>query len=155
MNALEIEIELMFLYNFRRNIIVPNVSWGIWSPASGALHECDLLILSEHNYATEIEIKTSRSDLAADKKKKHGHRHNHIARLYFAVPVKLVDFALSVIPEEAGLYAMTRGKKPELIKQCRRNKNCVQWDDYERLKLAHLGAMRIVGLKEKIAKLTN
>lgn len=148
MNALEMEIELIKFFNPRQNIVVTNISWGM-----AGLHECDILVLSASNYAAEIEIKTSKSDLLADKKKKHGHYHNHIARLYFAVPEKLVDIALQEIPERAGLYSVTKGKAPKLIRPCKRNTRCVEWTADERLKLAHLGTMRILGLKEKIAKL--
>lgn len=146
LTALDIEIELMIMFKPRVNIIVPNISWGI-----AGLHECDLLILSGGNYATEIEIKTSKSDILADNKKRHGHYHNHIARLYFAVPVGLVDIALQEIPERAGLYSVERGKTPELVRQCKRNKHCVRWSYEERFKLAHLGCMRILGLKKKVA----
>ena len=84
MTTLEIEIALMEHFNVRQNSIVPNISWGIAN-----LHECDILVLSKSNYATEVEIKISKSGLLKDKEKKHGHNHNHIARLYFAVPKKL------------------------------------------------------------------
>lgn len=153
LSTLEIEIEMIAVFNPKINIVVPNVSWGMGKLGGKDLHECDILILSKRNYATEIEIKTSKPDLLADKKKLHAHRHNHIARLYFAVPEKLVELALGEIPERAGLYEVKRNCDPVLIKQCKRNKNCVRWSDHERFKLAHLGAMRILGLKEKIAKL--
>lgn len=148
MNTLEIEIIMMKFLTPRRNIVVPNVSWGVAN-----LHECDILALSTNNYATEIEIKISKADLKADKKKFHNHRHNHIARFYFAVPSDLVEVALNEIPERAGLYSVEREKTPKLIKQCKRNQNCIKWTNKERLKLAHLGAMRIIGLKNKILKL--
>jgi hypothetical protein len=146
LTALDMEIILIKYFNPRVNIIVPNVSWGIAN-----LHECDLLILSKSNYATEIEIKTSRQDLLADKNKKHGHFHNHIARLFFAVPENLVDLALIEIPKRAGLYSIKLGHDPVKIRNCKRNSNCVEWSNCERLKLAHLGTMRILGLKQKIA----
>jgi hypothetical protein len=156
MNTIEMEVVLMRHFSPRQNIVVPNVSWGMsliteygWQP----LHECDLIILSKSNYATEVEIKISKADLLADKKKLHRHRHNHIARLFFAVPDCLVDFAIENIPERAGLYSAKKGEKPRLIKQCKRNSLAQKWTDKDRLKLAHLGTMRIAGLKDKIAKL--
>ena len=152
MNTLDIEIALIDHFGFLRNIIVPNVSWGMGRLNGKDLHECDLLVLSKSNYATEIEIKISNPDLIADTKKKHRHYHNHIARFYFAVPKKLTETALEIIPERAGLYAVKK-EGVELIKRCVRNKNSVQWSEAERLKLAHLGTMRILGLKRKIAKI--
>jgi len=164
MTTIEIEIALMRFLNVRTNLIVPNVSWGIYEPRArgGILHECDLIVLSKANYATEIEIKISKSDIKADRKKHHAHIHPLIARLYFAVPEKLQETALEQIPERAGLYVITSkqysdiGKVitsncPKLIRQCKRNTNALQWSDQQRLKLAHLGCMRILNLKKKIA----
>jgi hypothetical protein len=139
------EIALMQFLNIRRNLIVPNVSWGVAN-----LHECDLLVLSKNNYATEIEIKISKSDLLADNKKRHKHRHNHIARFFFATPYFLKEVALKSIPSRAGLYIVHQNKYVELIRNCKRNPNAVKWSNAERLKLAHLGTMRILGLKQKL-----
>lgn len=156
MNTLEMEIALIKLFAPRQNIVVPNVSWGMslmseygWQP----LHECDLIVLSKINYATEVEIKISKAGLMADKKKRHGHRHNHIARLFFAVPENLIAVALEHISERAGLYSVKPDKKPKMERQCKRNTSAQRWTDKERLKLAHLGTMRIASLKEKILKL--
>ena len=88
-----------------------------------------------------------------DKKKKHGHVHSHISRLYFAVPESLTDLALKEIPNRAGLYIVKKDFYPHLERQCKRNKYCTQWENHERLKLAHLGTMRILGLKKKILEL--
>ncbi len=149
MNALEIEVAMMQELNIRQNIIVPNVSWGI-----AGLHECDLLVLSKHNYAAEVEIKCSKSDLVGDGKKRHGHYHNHIARFFFAVPECMEAVALETIPDRAGLYIVREGRgtlpRVRLVKNCRRNTKAVQWTDKERSKLAHLGTMRILGLKKKL-----
>lgn len=140
------EIAMMQFFDVRQNIIVPNVSWGVAN-----LHECDLLVLSDSNYAAEIEIKISKSDLLNDKLKTHGHIHNHIARFFFAVPEELKDVALDVIPDRAGLYILKSIQhRPKLIKKCKRNPEAVRWSADERLKLAHLGTMRILNLKRKL-----
>jgi len=144
MDTLKMEIALMSFFNPFQNIIVTNLR-----AITG--HECDILILNKNNYATEIEIKISKSDLLADKKKLHGHYSNHIARFYFAVPKKLVDIALCEIPERAGLYSIEKHKDPKLIKQCKRNKSSIRWKEKERIYLMRIGAMRILGLKQKIA----
>jgi len=153
MTTLEMEICLMQFFNIRYNVIVPNISWGIAN-----LHECDLLVLSKSNYATEVEIKISKSDLMKDKKKKHGHWHNHITRLYYAVPNKLVDTALTEIPSRAGLISCKKAPNGSLyakkVKECKRNMKSHKWTDTEKAKLCHLGTMRILGLKKKISKLS-
>ena len=157
MTTLEIEVALMEYFLPGNFVIVPNVSWGMrFEKHTKDLHECDLLILSRSRYATEIEIKISKADILKDKKKRHGHHHNHIARLYFAVPEKLADFALQHIPRRAGLYSILKDKrrKPRLVKHCIRNKNCVKWTEKDKLCLARLGALRVLGLKSKIHKLT-
>jgi len=147
MTTLELEIAVMEFFGVRRNIIVPNVSWGIAN-----LHECDILVLSTSNYATEVEIKISRNDLLKDKEKRHGHYHNHIARFYYAIPDKLQDLALEIIPDRAGLF-IHNGRHLKKIKECKRNTRAHQWSDKERNKLTHLGTMRILGMKKKILKL--
>ena len=154
MKTIEIEIAMMKELDVRTNLIVPNVSWGIQG-----LHECDLLALSKANYATEIEIKISKSDLLKDAEKEHGHRHEYVARLYFAVPENLKDIALYTIPERAGLYIVKSvyndwykdyRNVAELVRGCKRNKYAVKWPDEERYNLARLGTLRILKMKEKI-----
>jgi len=98
MNARDIEIAVANYFNYRVNLIVPNVYWGM-----GLNHEADLLILSKAGYATEVEIKVSRADLKRDADKAHGHEGAIIKALWFAVPMVLTDFALAHIPEESGL----------------------------------------------------
>jgi hypothetical protein len=134
-------------------------------------HECDLLMLSKAGYATEVEIKVSKSDLIADKKKRHGHRDykNRIKYLYFAIPEKLKD-DIDHIPERAGIIVVREGtalrynseagkriptdyvtcdiiRKPETM-------STYKFTDSERYQLARLGALRIWGLKKKIAALS-
>ena len=84
-STLEIEIKLLAYFKFSQNIIVHCVADGIYHEKCGFLHECDLLVLSKSNYATEIEIKISKSDLIKDSKKEHAHESDLIKKLYFAV----------------------------------------------------------------------
>lgn len=166
MNTLDIEIAMMKHIGIRQNCVVPNVSWGISN-----LHECDLLSLSQSGYATEIEIKITKADLIKDKEKSHGHNHNHIKYLWFAVPEKLSEIAMDHIPERAGLYVLdkhyitydlypSRGKIPyhrvryniKTVREAMVNKSAHKWSDKERLDLFRLGTLRILGLKESVAK---
>ena len=76
----EMECRLADYFGYRKNLIVPNVYWGL------DMHECDLLVLSQAGYATEIEIKISIADLRADAKKVHGHRSG--GRIKYSIPIR-------------------------------------------------------------------
>lgn len=166
-DTLDLEIALIQKFDPRANLIVPNVSWGIWRPGPGPLHECDILILSKKHFATEIEIKVTTSDLLKDSEKWHGHYHNLIRRFFYAVPAKIKDIALEHIPERAGLITaewkiynegmFDEWKKLILREErsCKINRYALKWDDDEAYQLARLGAMRILNLKKKIKELKN
>ena len=160
MTTLDIEIAMIKAINPRQNLTVPNVSWAFFSR-----QEVDILYLTNSNYATEIEIKVSKSDIKNDRKKPHKHVNRLIARVYFAVPEELKDTALELIPEHAGLYIIKRVEefyryRPEQVshtrtvvhleRECKRNKNAVKWTERQRYELARLGTMRILGLKQTI-----
>lgn len=147
------EIAVGNFMNWRTNLIVPNVSWGMFQ------HECDLIRISRLGYCTEIEIKVSKSDLIKDKQKYHGHCDKKINYLYFAIPDYLIDH-IEHIPERAGIIIVTqkvvmlRGKYSHKCKVLRSPK---KWNDYkfsdgEIKKLLELMAMRIWNLKTKLAK---
>ena len=158
------EIALASWFDYRVNLIVPNVHWGM------NMHECDLLIVSKAGYVTEVEIKISRAGLKADAKKSHGHRSNWIKYLYFAVPDYIIadgnvlkDDVMAMIPERAGIITV----KPFLSSmdpwndgnpRCKRireptaNKAATTMGDLDRYKVARLGALRIWGLKSRLAE---
>lgn len=150
--TVEMEIILSSYFDFRQNLIVPGVSWGMYIDKI-PLHECDLLICTCSNYLYEIEIKVSKSDLIADKKKLHGHSHPAIRRLYFAYPENLKDVEKHV-PERAGIIIVSRndrgGIHTKLLKKPINNMKARSITDKEKLHLAHLGAMRIWNLKKKV-----
>lgn len=137
-------------WGIRRHIIVPNVHWGL------GLHECDVLIVSASGYATEVEIKISKSDLKKDLRKRHGHRNRKIKYLYFAIPEKLEN-CLDLIPEYAGVLIVRKhssvtnaGYYIDKIKDSRANQNAVKLDGNEMSQLMRLGCMRIWALKERL-----
>lgn len=133
--------------NPRVNLIVPNVSWGL----RGLRHECDLLCVSPAGYATEVELKISRSDIKADMGKMHGHRSKLIRRFFFGVPVALVD--CEYLPLDAGIIAVdfNRGRHGvKIVRPPRVNKDSRKLTPAEIDKIRHLGCMRIWGLKKKI-----
>lgn len=168
MNTLDIEIAVIKAYHPRQNLIVPNVAWGMHDSHYRPLHECDILILSNSGYATEIEIKISKADLLKDMSKKHRHSHNLIRRFYYAVPEKLKEIALTTITESAGLivvsleevtnYHYGGGKtaymdiitRADVVRECKINTLAQKWSAEQRYQLARLGSLRILGLKQKI-----
>ena len=149
------ECALAIWLNYRQNLIVPNVSWGI-----SGLHECDLLVVSKAGYLTEIEIKVTRADLRADKKKWHGHESRRIKRLFFALPDYL-EHCIDMVPERAGIilvrpkanvpYVYPYHQRCREIRKAQRNKDAGKITVTDRYKIARLGALRIWQLKRKLA----
>ena len=77
----DIEHALARRIGFRKYVICPNVSWGL-----GFRHELDLCVLTPGDWAWEIEIKVSVSDLKRDINKTRNHKSNRLRCLFFAVP---------------------------------------------------------------------
>lgn len=147
LHAGDIEVIVAKYLNPRQNLIVPNVCWGL------GLHEIDLLVLTPSKYAWEIEIKTSLTDLKADKNKRHGHYSNIIKRLYFAVPEELQEQALRYIPERAGLFVIIGTEYIRLVRAPKINIQARKFNENEIKKLYELAAMRLWSLKEIIYRL--
>jgi hypothetical protein len=135
------------LFDLRRNLVIPNVSWGFLT------HEADLLVMTKHGYLTEIEIKRSFADFKADFKKKVQHRDCKVSKLYYAVPKGIVNKCKPLLEDvKCGLIYYTEDKEVVPV-----------WDSpfttpiryklalEEKLKLAELGCMRVWRLKEKLA----
>ena len=145
--ALDIEFAAAWHFGWRQNLVVPNVSWGLFRDN----HEADLVVLHSSGHADEVEIKVSRSDIAADLKKNRGRGHVRSAlmrRLWFAVPEELSDDPN--IPADAGILAVRQGSRyVRVVRQAAVNKQAVKLTEQQRLKLLHLGCMRIWSLKEK------
>jgi hypothetical protein len=150
-HAGDMEIHIARYFNYRANLIVPNVSWGL-----GFQHELDLLVVRKSGYAIEIEIKVSLSDLKAERnKKKHQHCSKKIKALYYAVPQRLLNRALELIPTHAGLIIVRENPKTKyeeikrvyIAKQAKYNNNR-KLNDKELDKLRELAAMRLWSLKE-------
>lgn len=156
--TIDIEVAIAKYYGVRKNIIVPNISWGFqW------MHECDMFIVSKAGIATEIEIKLNRSDLLADFKKGHDHKDKagRITYFYYAMPETIYEKCKELIPLEAGILTCERGSWEGASAYMRekrkptRRKNTRKLTPEEQLKIAWLGTMRIFSLKEKIIKLQN
>lgn len=163
MTCLEIEIKLMQELNIRTNLIVCNVT-----PLSGLVRfETDLLSLSKSGYTTGVEIKTSKSDLKNDLKKRQWKNLEKVhagksgleryfepyKHFYYAVPEDLVEETKIQVPSWCGIYSV--GKR---VKEVRKAKQILpydktrKWSKDDRLSLARLGAMRVLNMKKKELK---
>jgi len=147
LKTIDIELAVAKYFNTRINLIVPNISWGLW------LHECDLLIITKNNYAYEVEIKISKSDLIADKKKTHKHNDDRIKKLYFAIPYDLLKYQ-QYIPEHAGILAITEDLCCKKVREAK-VKSKYKFTDEEKFNVARLGTMRMWNLKRKITRRLN
>lgn len=165
MTAAEIEIALARYFNYRRNIIVPNISWGF-----NFNHESDLLVITGAGYVTEIEIKVNKYDLIKDKIKPKWQLtnwRNKIKKFYFAIPYNLLHLLCGEsqnklypkiihIPDFAGILYLKRNEynhtylEISKYREAEINKNARKLGSYEESHIAHLGAMRIWDLKEKL-----
>lgn len=153
---LEIELAIISHPDFdpRRNLIVPNVSFGLLD------HEADMLVMSKAGYVTELEIKRSLADLKADFKKKHGHSSGIIHKLYYVVPESLKDVTVDLLRKherQAGvLYYTEEGELSYHMTPFQVIPGA--WPSYRKLfleeqyQLARLGTMRVWNLKKKMAK---
>lgn len=159
------EIELAIIgmdeFNIRRNVVVPNVSWGFLN------HEADILVMSKSGYLTEIEIKRSLSDLRADFKKKHDHSDERIKYFYYCVPLSLLQDAIDLCVEHkrivSGVITYTEKSKMKIHR--------IDFGEYgiyrdkfnyprklfleEQFQVARLGSMRVWGMQKKFVERKN
>jgi len=155
MKTPDIELAVANYFDPRRNIIVPNVSWGF-----RGMHECDIFVLTSSGYAYEVEIKVSKSDLRKDKFKKHGHKSKYLKRLYFAVPEAMADM-VDDIPERAGILSVSdktdwKGyNRIELVREPASASKPYKFSISERLDILRLSTLRVWSLKKKINKIKN
>jgi len=141
--AKEIETRIARYFGIRANVIVPNVSWGLLT------YEADMLIMPISGVMYEVEIKVSKGDLIADKKKNHKHCSELIRGIYFAIPEKLKPH-IEHIPEKAGILVVDKTGRVEKLRGIKINKTSRKLSEQERFTLARLGAMRVWILKEKL-----
>ena len=101
-----ITLMLAEYYDVRRNIVVPNVSWGLF------WHEADLVVVTKAGYLSEIEIKRSWTDFLADFKKRRYHDDDRIARFYYAVPECMYQPVKDYLEENSHKQCIS--KEPEM-----------------------------------------
>lgn len=141
----DMEIHLVHYFGARNKLIVPNVSWGL------GIHECDLVVMSRRGYLTEVEIKTSKSDLRADQKKRHNHKSDKIKYLIFAIPEQIpVDYANKYVPERAGILVVHSQGSVELVRRSEPNRYAVSLTIEKQYQLARLAAIKLWATREKV-----
>lgn len=155
-----------------KTICVPNVTDG---PCGW---EADLLVLRPSGWAVEVEVKTTLSDLKRDFKTK-AHKHKIIERgipepnwnqhhwqrtldwgkckphkckqFWFCVPIDIVDKAIPLIPDyagllvckDAGLHAYPDLLYFDIAKEAPKLKNSRKYTDAERIKLLQTAYFRL------------
>lgn len=153
------EVACVELLNPRLNSIVPNVYFGL-----GLRHECDLLMASRKMRFTEIEIKVTKADLAADFRKPHGHRSEFITRLVYAVTDEILEYAMDTIPNGFGIISVSTVPilsdgavsgyyhRARWVRQVKHRPSTMKADAIEDTyrKFLQLGAMRIWTLKRQL-----
>ena len=145
MKTTQVEMAVARYLNFRRNLIVPNVYWGLFH------YELDLFVLTPSNKGWEIEIKVSKNDIMHDKKKAHGHYNAKISRLYFAIPTKLRHH-IDHIPERAGVLSVNGLGQVRKVREAKVTGKYT-FTPEERLKTMELCCMRVWKLKGENEKL--
>ena len=141
--AKEIETRIAFYFGTRANVIVPNVYWGLMP------YECDMLVMPMSGHVYEIEIKVSKGDLVADKKKNHTHDSDRVRKLYFAIPEKL-EKHIEHIPAKAGILIVNKTGGVRKLREPEVNLTAIKLSAQEQFQLARLGAMRVWTLKHKL-----
>lgn len=148
--ARDVEFAAACAFDYRANIIVPNVAWGL-----GLRYEADMVVLRASGWAEETEIKVSASDIVRDLSKRHSHDSKLFRRFWFAVPEALAQHPM--IPERAGILSVFKNRygryEAKVLRVARVNPDARKLTDSERQKLLHLGCMRIWNLKQHIQKI--
>lgn len=152
MTADEVAMALVrSLFDFRRYIVVPNVTFGMLLP-----WEADLLACSSAGYLYEIEIKVTIADLKRDPLKRKwewpyrdDRRAHKIKGMWYAMPEKVYahEAAAACIPDHCGVIVLDPdskrvGKGATIAKPMAQNPDVSKISDRQRLQLARLGVMR-------------
>lgn len=160
----EIErIVVSYLGGVRTNLIVPNLSWGFLN------HEADLISIDKNGYLTEVEIKRSFEDFKADFKKEIYHdTDERVYRFGYFVPKSILiecieynnehckgvtfngkPYSVFGFTDEGKVYD-EKGRIIHLAFSCSNNPRSRKLLLEERLKVAHLGCMRLYPLRKKV-----
>ena len=141
-------------FDYIRNLVVFNVKGQ--SEVLPLHHECDMLVCSKAGYLTEVEIKRSWSDFIADFNKRHDHSSELIKYFYYAVPVALREKVNEYLQgkRKCGIITYTEDGWIDEYRFCpilSYKKIFLE----QKLEMARLGCLRVIGLKQKITELRN
>jgi hypothetical protein len=152
MNTQRLEWLVADFLGVRENLIVPNVKYGFY----GMPYEADLIVVAPSMYATEIELKVSKSDIKADNNKEaYAHKSKRIKRFFYAVPDELKD--CEYLPIDCGLIIAreriySNGQNCMIVRPPRINKDAKKLTEQEYRVLLRLCAMRVWTLKERLVR---
>ena len=150
LTAQDVELAVASFFGIRENIIVPNVSWGLFRDN----HEADMVILRQSGWADEVEIKVTSRDIKADLAKHHGCGHarpENMRFLWFAVPESLIGD--ENIPSDAGILGVYgKGRVVRVVRPAKVRPGVRKLNETERVKLLRLGCLRIWMLKRHLQR---
>ena len=149
----QVEISLMYWCDIRRNIVVDRIKYinGLFA------FEADMLMVRPSGYMTGFEIKVSKADFNADKKKPHFNNpmyYKNFRHYYYVVADNIVDHALANIPEFCGLISAGSNGRLRVVKQPPVI-GTYKLTAEQQFAVARLGALRILGYKVKDRDNTN
>ena len=140
-------VSLARFFDVQLNWVVPNVSYGM------NIHdgEIDLLVVTKAQYAMEVEVKISRSDIRQDLNKRHCHKSSRLKCTYFAIPESLI-LSVDLIPSDFGIITVTEFGLCKYHRKAKVNKSAKKLTSDELIKLGKLTMMRLWNLKESNIK---
>ena len=150
-NTAEIELAISRLFDIRRHVIIPNLSYGFHGG-----HEKDIFAISSSFYGKEVEIKISVSDFRADFKKSHHHESKYVKEFYYAFPMEIYEKVKDEVPSHAGVIICERNRyrvSAKIVKKAKINTKAIKLNDKDMITIGRLSAMRIWGLKHTICGL--
>lgn len=156
MTTTEMEFAISRRFDVRTHLMVPNISWGLFS------HEADMLVVRESGYCLEFEIKRSFADYKADFKKrkwKNG-SSNRIKEFYYTFPAELwhkrENDIRTLLPDFAGVLVIYNGEgfpTSKIARDAKPNSKSIPLSKSQMYDVARLGTMRIWNLKSQIITL--
>lgn len=131
------------LFDFTAYACVPNVTYGLGYSLN---HECDLLCMSKAGVLHEVEIKVSKADMRADKRKHYDHWCPLVSFVWFAVPLGLEECALQEVDNRFGIVVVAdvgNHFSTRVVRRPKHNPIAVKPTPEQREKLLRLGVMRM------------
>ncbi len=160
--TIAIEIALANFLDYRKNLIVTNISkFSYLIP-----FEVDLLCITESGYCYGFEIKISKHDLYKELNKYH-YKHailngnDYIFNNYYkkfkgfsyVMPYDLIKYAYEILDKRFGIYSYNVDDSGFSVITCHRESEKIsnyKWNENEKFMIARLGCMKLFNLKSLI-----